>query len=260
MDLVIKSKLMPPQLNRHIIDRPRLVKLLSLEEPPKLTVLTAPAGYGKTVAVRQLVKTIAKPLVWYQLDAGDNDAVLFLQSMIAGIGGHLSGFGREALQMLEQGGIESRLRLLIALVANELMAKAKTGMVIVFDDFHLISEPLIHKFIKEFISCLPPGISIIIAGRTPLPFSISRQLLSGEAIAVGTKELTFTREETKSFVRLKQKNVSEETIAFLEEMTGGWPAALRLLLQSPWKTPETPALKENRGIFSYMMTESPSAS
>lgn len=255
MDLVIKSKLMPPRLNRYLIDRPRLVKLLSPEEPSKLTVLTAPAGYGKTVAVRQLVATIAKPLVWYQLDAGDNDAVLFLQYMIAGISKHLCGFGQETLQMLEQGDFESRFRLLVALVANELMAKAKNGMVIVFDDFHLISEPIIHEYIKEFITYLPPGISVIITSRTSLPFSVSRLLLSDELIVAGTKELAFTREETKSFIELKQKKASEETVAFLEATTGGWPAALRLVGPETGKVTETLAIQEKKEIFLYMMIE-----
>ena len=251
---VLQSKLMPPSLSPYIIARPRIVKILS-SASIKLITLKAPAGYGKSIIMCQLAEAFDKPLVWYQLDAYDNDGVLFLQTLITGINRYFPEFGREVLQTIEQSDLRSRLRLIITAFTNELAARCEKGMIIVFDDFHRITEPFIHIFIKELIDYLPSGLKIMIASRTELPFSVSRSKLSGYVSGIGREELAFTSAEIKAFMELGQKNVSKEIIEVLSRNTGGWPAALRLLGEENWRVEKISDANKNKEIFTYILSE-----
>ncbi|MGE5550028.1 MAG: hypothetical protein ACM3ZC_05785 [Bacteroidota bacterium] len=98
---------------KDVIERPRLLRLLSDFENRKATLLLAPAGYGKTIAMLQLAESAGRALVWYHLDGYDNDPAVFIQYLATGLLRQFTAFGQQALQLIEQGKIESRLRLLV---------------------------------------------------------------------------------------------------------------------------------------------------
>ena len=92
---VMMTKLLPPRVSSELINRPRIFELFNQNRDRKFIVVTAPAGYGKTVAILQYVNTLEVPVVWYQLDSYDNDPVIFIQYLITGVQKHFPGFGTE---------------------------------------------------------------------------------------------------------------------------------------------------------------------
>ncbi|MBC7323954.1 MAG: LuxR family transcriptional regulator, partial [Moorella sp. (in: Bacteria)] len=134
--LVVTTKLLPPRPGFRLLDRPRLTRALAGYQNRKLTVVVAPAGYGKTVLVSQFFGTVDCPVVWYQVDSFDNDLAVFGQHLVAGIGRHLDGFGDQVLALLARAGDSpERVRPVAAALVNELAARVKKGLVLVFDDY-----------------------------------------------------------------------------------------------------------------------------
>ena len=129
-------------------------------------MLVAPAGYGKTVLMRQLAEAADRMLIWYQLDDYDNDPAVFLQYLLAGIERHFSGFGQQVLPIIQQGNIDTRLRFLVTVILNGLIQHAAKPILLVLDDYHVITEMIVHHFLQEFLEHLPDQIHVIIASRT----------------------------------------------------------------------------------------------
>ncbi len=226
---IMLTKLLPPHVDAGMIERPRLLELLSPGERGRIVLLTAPAGYGKTVLMLQVAQSLDTPAVWYQLDSYDNDPSVFLQYLVTGIRRHLPDFGREVLQTTGQGSVSPRLRLLATALVNELTARAaEQGLTLVLDDYHTITEPTVHRLLQEFLDHLPPGVRVLVASRTAPPLSLSRLTIAGELVTIGADKLRFTRPEISAFVVQRQKVVPEQLIETLEARTAGWPAALRL--------------------------------
>ncbi|HEX3048840.1 MAG TPA: BTAD domain-containing putative transcriptional regulator [Bacillota bacterium] len=256
MPEVMVTKLLPPNTDHGIIDRPRLIEILSANPNRKLTVLTAPAGYGKSVLTLQFVKTIPKPLVWYQLDSYDNDPAVFIQYLAAGIGRHFPDFGRETLNLLGQGNITTQIRLLVTSMINNLAERTSAqGLALVIDDYHVITEIIIHQFIQELLAHLPAGIQVVIASRTALPISLSRLKVAGDLLALGMEELRFTNREIGDFLTRRHQNLTEQIIVILENQTGGWPAAMQLLSNSTKPIEITLPYRETQEIYDYLATE-----
>lgn len=252
MQPVLLTKLSPPRIGKGIIDRPRLTKLLSAVTERKLTLLIAPAGYGKTVLALQLAKAGNFPLIWYHLDNLDNDPAVFLQYLITGIGRLIPDFSQEALRAVAQGNIETRLRLLTAVFINLLIPHSNLDLIIVFDDFHEITEPVIHKFVAEFLKYLPDNIHIIITSRSAPPFELSQLKLSDEVLTIDTDQLSFTRPEIAEFLSQRGLEADEGLIQQLEIQTSGWPAALTLSNSIDGNL--RPA-QNKTAIYNYLATE-----
>ncbi|MPL67968.1 HTH-type transcriptional regulator MalT [bioreactor metagenome] len=253
MPELIASKLLPPHIGTKVIDRPRLLELIAKAEHWQIAVITAPAGYGKTTLMVQLTGIIQKPLVWYQLDEYDNDPAIFLHYFVAGVQKYFPGFGREVLRVVAQGGIEAHLRLLVVAVVQELTEQAGGGMIIVLDDYHLLSEPIIHSFVQELMHQLPKGIHLVIASRSALPLSLSRISLRGEVCAIGMEELKYTRQEIGIFLGCEE--LPETLLAALEQKTAGWPAALRFLENSSSGIQGFLSNNKTQGIYDYLAAE-----
>jgi ATP/maltotriose-dependent transcriptional regulator MalT/DNA-binding SARP family transcriptional activator len=236
MTEILLAKLMPPRAGKEIIDRPRLIKLLGGFEERKLTLLQAPAGYGKTVLMLQLANAAKRALVWYQLDAYDNDPVVFWQYLITGIRRQIPEFGIQVQQLIEEGGIENRLRLMVTTIVNGLSQQADRPLLLVFDDYQAISEPLLHRFMQDFLEHLPAYAHVMIASRVLLPLDLSRLKTAGEVLSIGTEELHFTVEETKTFLIKKAPDLSTQAQEFVEQKINGWPAAVKLIADAASNT------------------------
>lgn len=255
MPELLSSKLSPPYAGTTLIERPRLVNLIARGETRKATLLTAPAGYGKTALMRQLAAHIGKPLVWYQLDEYDNDPALFLQYLVAGIQRHIPGFGAEILHLIAQGDIATRQRLLVIALVNSLAEQASSGMVIALDDYHLIHNPLINNFVLSLLNSLPAGVHVIIATRTALPFSICRLSLQGLITSFDMEALRFSRQEIAAFLSINCPGISEKAIEMLEHKTNGWPIALGLAGESPFTLNGFLVGKDTQKVYDFLATE-----
>lgn len=252
MQPVLLTKLTPPRIGESIIERPRLIRFLPEIIAKKLTLLIAPVGYGKTVLAVQLVKAGNQPLIWYHLDSFDNDPAVFLQYLIAGIGRQIPDFSQEVLKITAQGNIETSLRLLTTILINSLIPHSNLNLIIVFDDFHEITEPVIHKFVADLLKYLPNNIHIIITSRSAPPFELSQLILDNEVLTIEAEQLSFTRTEIVEFLCQKGLTAGEQLVRQLETQTTGWPAALTLSNLSEGK--ERPA-NDKTAIYNYLAME-----
>lgn len=249
------TKLLPPRIGGALIERPRLLAQFSLNNHAKLIMITAPAGYGKTVATLQYINARGMPFVWYQLDDYDNDPAVFIQYLIAGIQAHYPGFGTEALQLSFSRNIASSLRFLVIALVNELAGLTGRDLALVLDDYHVITAPLIHQFMRELLEHLPAGIHFIIASRTPPDLPLARFGAQGEIGRIDGDALRFTLPEVNEYVVKRQVNASPEWIDFLIARTEGWPAALTLLTGADFETEPALPGKETRYIYDYLTKE-----
>ena len=249
---LINTKLLPPYSSAEMVERPRLMGLFARTERQKATILVAPAGYGKTVAMAQFAAAGKKPLVWYQLDQYDNDPTVFFQYLIAGLGRHFPDFGRGILPLVAQGVAP---RLLLAAFINSLEKKAKGGLTLALDDYHQITEPTVHNFLQELLQNIPGGIHIVIASRTSVPLSLSRLVMLGEAHVAGSEELRFDRREIKTFLSWRNKQLSEAALKAVEQQTAGWPVILRLIGESASGVAGSLEKHGTQKIYDYLATE-----
>jgi ATP/maltotriose-dependent transcriptional regulator MalT/AraC-like DNA-binding protein len=229
--MMMTTKLLAPRLGSRLLDRPRLLKALAGSENRKLTVVAAPAGYGKTVLVSQFLGTVDSPVVWYQIDSFDNDPAVFVQHLTAGIRRHLAGFGDQALTLLARGGgSPEQTRQVSAALVNELAARLEKGLMLVFDDYHLIREPQVHQVLEVLLRYLSPGVHVVIAGRATPPLPLARLRADGLLTEIGLEELKFNRAEIAALLALEKGGpVSEQNVAAAARETQGWAVALRLL-------------------------------
>lgn len=228
---VMITKLLPPRFSGELMERPRLLEALAGNRGLKLIVVIAPAGYGKTVAILQYINFHSSPFVWYQLDAYDNDPAVFIQYLITGFQKHFPNFGTIALHRATQGNICSSLRFIVVAIVNELAGLSLAGreLVLVLDDYHQISAPVIHQFMEELLEHLPAGIRIVIIGRKPPAFPFSRFQVNDELALIDRDTLRFNASEISEFLTKKQiRNVGSKLQALINK-TDGWPAALKLL-------------------------------
>jgi LuxR family maltose regulon positive regulatory protein len=252
---VMLTKLLPPKTRDSLIERPRLQVLLSEVEHRKAAFITAPAGYGKTIVIQQYTGTLKSPFVWYQLDTYDNDPVVFFQYFIMGVQQFYPDFGQEALQIIQQGNLTSRLRLILVAIVNEFAKQVKNGLIIILDDFHLITEPVIHRFLQELIQNLPSSIHLIIASRLVPPFSLYHLIPSGEILNIATEELKFNYSEIAALISGLGREFSEPELQMLETKTVGWPVALRLAGDLAVNTAKISLNQGNKQIYDYLAAE-----
>lgn len=210
MSRLMTTKLLPPRIGSELMERPRLLELFTGNKDVKLIVLTAPAGYGKTISTLQYVNTLGNPFVWYQLDQYDNDPAVFIQYLIAGIERYFPGFGVETKQLVLQNKNESSLRFIVIALINELANLAKHDLTLVLDDYHVIFTPVIHQFIQELLEYLPAGIRLVMISRIPPPLNFSRYHVSGEIVVFDSETLRFTMSEARDFIAKRQLSPSQE--------------------------------------------------
>jgi len=225
---VMLTKLMPPEDAPNLLPRERLLKPILGNKRTRIVLITAPAGYGKTVLTLQLSRQINKPLVWFHLDHNDNDPALFLHYLLEGLRNHWPGVGEKVLQLTARGNVIGKQpRFIASLIINDLI-RANAEPLLVLDDYHELKEPSVHSLVYELMEHFPIGVFMIINSRTTVPLSLSRLYLAGAARQISTAELCFTREEIAGFLTDRHGPQPKRIVEEIESYTGGWPAALEL--------------------------------
>lgn len=250
---LVTTKLSLPRIEKDIHPRPRLLQLGNEITDKRLILLTAPGGYGKTVLMVQLANTVLKPSVWYQLDSYDNDLVTFIKYLLTGIRRFYPDFGKEAFNLINFGEVNLHQQILVASVINDLVSFAKEGLFIILDDFHVITEPKVAQFVQELLSYLPQGIHLMIASRSPLPFSVDRYKVDGTILMIGVEQLRFREEEISSFFAQREQPITPKTAESLASATYGWPAALKLVKNPNHKEDQPLSYEDNQSIYDYLV-------
>lgn len=231
---VLTTKLLAPPARSDTIDRPALNQRLSEALAGRLTVISAPPGFGKTTAVVNWHPSVADQgwrLGWVSLDSGDNDLARFLTYLVYGFSVLGDDFGDDTLSVLEtvQGAAAGYdWHVPVTVLLNELERNAEP-VLLVLDDYHEIVEPGIHSALTYLVEHLPVTARIIITSRTDPPLSLPLLRARRELTEIGVDQLRFTNEEASAFVRdVMGLDLTADQIAELERRTEGWIAGLLL--------------------------------
>src|SRR5829696_3170980 len=230
-DSLVYTKLRPSQARPELVARPRLTAKLERESGRKLTLISAPAGFGKTTLLVEWLKGRADgdhSVAWVSLDEGDNDPVRFLSYLVAALRRTVGeGFGEGVLAALRSPE-PPRMEAVLGAFVNEL-DDLPGEIAVVLDDYHVIDSESVHRIVSFLLERLPEGVHIVISGRVDPPLPLARLRTRGQMSELHAADLRFTPEEAAAFLSdVMGLNLSAGDVAALEQVTKGWIAALQL--------------------------------
>ena len=224
---LLRTKLSPPPLPREFVPRPRLVAQINRAVRGPLTLLSAPAGFGKTSLVTEWAAQSSLSIAWLTLNREDNDLFRFFRYLTGALQEVNPELGKETLSFIyaaKSSGMDTGLTLLI----NELLALA-SPIVLVIDDCHVLDEPSIYHGLDFLLKHLPRQLRLVIASRRQPPLDLALLRAKGRVTELGADELRFTGEEVFQFFEQKTGlQLTLETVQVLEARTEGWVTALQL--------------------------------
>lgn len=224
---ILATKLYIPPPRAKTVPRPRLLERVSDGLNHKLTLISAPAGSGKTTLVSEWAAGCNEPVAWLSLDDSDNDAIRFLRYLIVALQTLSPGIGKGILGLLDSPQLPPVDTLMTALL-NDISAQ-NTSAVLVLDDYHLINSQPVDEVLSYFLEHLPPQVHVVITSRTDPKLPLSRLRARGQLVELRAEDLSFTLSETTEFLnRVMELNLSREDISELELRTEGWIAGLQL--------------------------------
>jgi LuxR family transcriptional regulator, maltose regulon positive regulatory protein len=235
---LLTTKLYVPHVLPAFVPRPRITERLSVGMAGKLTLITAPAGFGKTTAVSAWLHPQAEAsvghafvlhpdrVVWVSLDQADNDPTSFWAYVLTALESLAPQVGpiRLALDDLPPPPIEAVLTILINTLSH-----LSHEIVLVLDDYHVISTPQIHQAVQFLLEHLPAHMHLLIISRSAPPLLLSRLRVRGQLTELHAVDLRFTTDEAAQFLTgVMQLPLSATEIAALETRTEGWITGLHL--------------------------------
>ena len=226
---VLETKLYAPRWPGGLVARPGLTERIRAGVDGKLTVIAAPAGFGKTTLLAEWLaqKTTGDPpMAWVSLDSGDNEPALFWTCVVRALQKIHSELGQALLSSFQAEGMPSLAT--ITSLLNE-CAALETDVVLVLDDYHVIETPAVHTALAFVLDHLPPKLHVVLATRTEPPLPLARMRARGELTELRTNDLRFTPEEASAFLENALAfTLSPADASALEERTEGWIAGLKL--------------------------------
>lgn len=228
--MIVKTKFTIPHVRNDLVDRSRLMRMLDEGMGAKLTLLSAPAGYGKTTALGEWIRHHGRIAAWVSLDKQDDDWVQFWSYVSTSIQEKVPDFGQKVRPLLDNGPSASLVSSEPAIQAmlNEL-DQISGELVVILDDVHVIESPAIHKSLSYLLEYLPAHIHLYMASRTELPFPTARLLAKTELRRITMQDLLFGPEEGRAFFRdTTDLSLTREQVAQLCNQTEGWISGLQL--------------------------------
>ncbi len=226
---ILATKLYIPPSRRSVVLRPRLVERLDegLAAGHRLTLVSAPAGFGKTTVVSEWVAGCGRPAAWLSLDEGDSDPSRFLTYLVAALQTVAPGIGDGVLAVLQSPQPPPPESTLTALLND--VAAIPGAVVLVLDDYHVLDAKPVDDALAFLVEHLPPQLHLVIATREDPALPLARLRARGQLTELRGADLRFTADEAAGFLNQVMKlDLSGEEIAALEARTEGWIAGLQL--------------------------------
>ncbi len=229
---LLATKLFVPPPRAALVARPRLVERLNAGLDRRLTLVSAPAGYGKTTLVADWLHdrgqaALSRQIAWLTLDENDNDPARFLAYLVAALRQVDPDIGQAAQMMLQAPQPPPTEALLTSLLND--VASTPDAFVLVLDDYHLIQTLPIHQQLAFWLQHQPPQMHLVIATREDPPLPLSRLRARGQITDIRQTDLLFTVDETTDFLRrVMALELEPGDIAALQRRTEGWIAGLQM--------------------------------
>ena len=220
---LLETKLYAPRTTVRLVPRPRLATRLRADAMPRLLLVSAPAGFGKSTMLAQLLDR-RPTTAWLSLDQGDNDPVTFWSYVVAALRSAVPDVGKTATALLDAPA--PPMKTVLTSLVNELAAAEP--LVLVLDDYHLIETVEIHESMGFLLDHLPAQVHLVIASRADPPLPLARLRARGELVEVRAADLRFTDGEAAAYFQGMGLHLDARDVAALEGRTEGWIAALQL--------------------------------
>lgn len=259
---LLKTKLYIPQSRGVMVERPRLMTRLQDGLARRLTLISAPPGFGKSsvlMAWRATPEGSRFPLAWVSLDEGDSDPVRFWSYVIAALAQIKPGAGEAALDLLQSARplpVPAMLQLLI----NDL-TEIESEFALVLDDYHCVDAAPIHEGIAFLLEHMPPQMHLVLTTRADPPLPLSRLRARDLMVEIRVKDLRFTPDEAIQFLQQVQGlELTSTDVEALTTRTEGWVTGLQLAALSLKATEDVPGFMaaiagQHRYIVDYLMEE-----
>lgn len=255
---ILSTKLFIPRPRKNLVSRPRLIERLNAGQDKKLTLIAAPAGFGKTTLLSEWIPSSPHCVTWQSLDEGDHSSSRFWTYFIAALQTLTPDLGKDAqalLNSIQPPAIESILNVLI----NEINA-FDDSFFHVLDDYHLIESAEIDRELAYLIDHQPANLHLIITTREIPHLPLARLRARDQLTELRASDLRFTTSEAAEFLQAMSLNLSAGDIAALEDRTEGWIAGLQLAALSMQGRQDVPEFirafaGSHRYIVDYLIEE-----
>jgi LuxR family maltose regulon positive regulatory protein len=256
---LVRSKLLVPSL-AGLLHRPRLCQAIERGLECKLTLISAPAGYGKTSTLVGFAQRSPIPVCWYTADERDRDLGLFVEYLLGAVGERFPDFGdrtRSALASLADDfahipvGIAEEL-------ANEILA-LDVPLVVIIDNYESLDGTLgIQGFVRRFLEILPPNCHLMLGSRALPDVPVTRLVAKRQLVGLAARDLSFTPQEIQELLQLSQIQISKAQAEMIAASSEGWITGI-LLLVDLLREDVNPALLGAREAtaetYGYLATE-----
>ena len=229
--IIVKAKLRAPAPHAAQLDRPDLLQFLKDVHGRKLTLVSAPAGYGKTTLLSQWYRAQepGSRFAWITLDAQDNDVVRMWKHIVEAVRQVApgTGFGEKVLESIGPAG-QNMVETAVPILVNEI-ADLGGRIVVVLDDYQVLTEQRCHELVDYFLEHIPENAHLCVASRSDPPLPLGRLRARGEMNEMRAEQLAFSMEEAASLLNEKMGlRVGPDDLRVLMQRTEGWPAGLYL--------------------------------
>ena len=223
---ILATKLYIPRLRPNVVSRPRLLERLNEGLHGKLTLISAPAGFGKTTLVSQWLARGPRPIAWLSLDEGENNPARFLTYLVAALRTVAPNIGEGVLGVLQSPQLPPPEAMLTVLLND--LTTIPDHFILVLDDYHLLDAQPVDQALTYLVEHLPPHMHLVILTREDPRLPLARWRARDQLSELRATDLRFTDAEAATFLnQVMGLSLAAEHIAVLERRTEGWIAGLQ---------------------------------
>ncbi len=224
---IIHTKLAPPRLGADVIRRARLLERMQRASRHALTLISAPAGSGKSTLMAQWAAGETLPVAWLSLDPADSDPTVFVSYLVAAIQGVFP-HSLPVVASLVHAAAPAPMDHLATELVNDLV-ELPGDFILALDDYQVVHSPAVHELLSLVLEFAPAQMHLVLASRVEPPLPLSRLRASGRLLELRMRDLRFTGEEIRTFMeRATHQQLPAEVVDPLEQRTDGWGVGLRM--------------------------------